>query len=420
MAARVEQQDAGGAAPDGSGWVRSAAGAVTATVVVVLPVFLLGGLSVLVARDLGFSPAGLGVLVSVYFTVCALCSVPTGRLVERYGAARTTRAGIVLTTVSLLLIAGLARSYATLLAFLVLAGSSNALAQLGSNLSLASTVPAHRLGLSFGVKQSAIPIATMLAGLAVPAVGIPLGWRWAFAISGVLSLAGLLAVPPDRPRPARRRPAPRDRDAAVAALMVVAVATALASGTANALGAFLVGSAVEHGLSEGTAGLTLAAGSALSVLMRIGLGWQADRREGGHLLVVAGLLVTGSAGLALLALPDTWALLAGTLLGFGVGWAWPGLLTFAVVRLNPTAPAAATSITQTGVYVGAGLGPLAFGALVEATSYPTAWLAAAVLMVAAGALMPVGRRMLLATRQAAPRGAPAAAREGENGTNGEE
>jgi nitrate/nitrite transporter NarK len=97
------------AVPTGAAAVRAAAGAVTATVVVVVPVFLLGGLSVLIARDLRFSVAGLGILVSVYFAVCALCSVPTGYLVERYGAQRTTRAGIVLAAVSLLLIAVAAR-----------------------------------------------------------------------------------------------------------------------------------------------------------------------------------------------------------------------------------------------------------------------------------------------------------------------
>ena len=30
----------------------------------------------------------------------------------------------------------------------------------------------------------------------------------------------------------------------------------------------------------------------------------------------------------------------GVVLAFGLGWAWPGLLQFAVVRLNPSAPAA--------------------------------------------------------------------------------
>ena len=38
-------------------------------------------------------------------------------------------------------------------------------------------------------------------------------------------------------------------------------------------------------------------------------------------------------------------------------------MNFAVVRLHPQAPAAATSITQTGVYAGGCLGPLALGAL---------------------------------------------------------
>src|SRR3712207_9260331 len=41
-----------------------------------------------------------------------------------------------------------------------------------------------------------------------------------------------------------------------------------------------------------------------------------------------------SVGLALLAAPGTPALVIGTILGFGLGWSWPGLMQFAVVRLN--------------------------------------------------------------------------------------
>ena len=43
----------------------------------------------------------------------------------------------------------------------------------------------------------------------------------------------------------------------------------------------------------------------------------------------------------LLALPGPVALVVGVVLGFVLGWSWPGLLQFAVVRLNPEAPAAA-------------------------------------------------------------------------------
>ena len=81
-------------------------------------------------------------------------------------------------------------------------------------------------------------------------------------------------------------------------------------------------------------------------------------------------------------------------LGFGLGWAWPGLMNFAVVRLHPQAPAAATSITQTGVYAGGCLGPLALGAVAAHLGYPTMWAVAAASMLVAATLMLTGSRLL--------------------------
>ena len=57
--------------------LRAGAGAIATTVASVLPVFLVGGLAVQMGDDLGFSPAGLGLAVSVYFGISALASVPT-------------------------------------------------------------------------------------------------------------------------------------------------------------------------------------------------------------------------------------------------------------------------------------------------------------------------------------------------------
>ena len=77
----------------------------------------------------------------------------------------------------------------------------------------------------------------------------------------------------------------------------------------------------------------------------------------------------------------------------------------AVVRLNPSAPAAATSIVQTGVYGGGFIGPVGFGFLAAQFSFPIAWLVGAVTMLVAAVLMFVGRRMLVAhraAREAAP------------------
>ncbi len=125
------------------------------------------------------------------------------------------------------------------------------------------------------------------------------------------------------------------------------------------------------------AGLTLTLGSAVCVAARIGIGWLADRRTGGHVAVIAGLLVTGALGLGLLAAAGPGPLVVGVVLGFGLGWSWPGLMNFAVVQLHPQAPAAATSITQTGVYAGGCVGPLALGPLAASAGYPAMWLAAA-------------------------------------------
>jgi MFS family permease len=373
--------------------VRASAGAIATTIACVVPVFLVGGLAVQMGADLHFSPAGLGLAVSVYFGISALASVPSGALVERYGPAAVARAGIALSATSLLAIAGLARSYPALVGLLALSAAANALGQLASNSALARHVPARRQGLSFGVKQAAIPVSTLLAGAAVPAVALTVGWRWAFVVAAVAALAALPAVPAHEREPVRRAAATR-AGRATGALVVVGVAATLAAAAANALGTFVVDSSVGRGLTPGLAGLTLTLGSAVCVAARVGAGWLADRWDSGHVAVIAGMLVVGAAGLGLLAVAGPVPLVAGVVLGFGLGWAWPGLMNFAVVRLHPQAPAAATSITQTGVYAGGCLGPLGLGTIAGRAGYPAMWTTGALAMLLAAALMLVGSRLL--------------------------
>ncbi|MEU1602393.1 MFS transporter [Micromonospora matsumotoense] len=373
--------------------LRAGAGAVATTIASVLPVFLVGGLAVQMGDDLGFSPAGLGLAVSVYFGVSALASMPSGRLVERVGPAVVARVAIALAAGCLLAIAGLARSYPVLVGLLALSATANALGQLASNAALARHVPARRQGLSFGVKQAAIPASTLLAGAAVPAIALTAGWRWAFVAAAGAALAALPAVPPQAAGTARERAARRG-GGATTALVVVGAAATLAAGAANALGTFVVDSSVHRGLAPGPAGLVLTLGGAVCVAARIGVGWLADRRDTGHVALIAAMLVVGAVGLGLLAVAGPVPLTVGVVLGFGLGWAWPGLMNFAVVRLHPQAPAAATSITQTGVYAGGCLGPLALGALAGARGYPAMWLAAAVAMLLAAVLMLTGSRLL--------------------------
>jgi predicted MFS family arabinose efflux permease len=105
--------------------------------------------------------------------------------------------------------------------------------------------------------------------------------------------------------------------------------------------------------------------------------------------------------MALLSLGEAWVYVGAMLLAFGAGWGWPGLFNFSIVKNNPNAPGAATGITQTGTYAGAVIGPLVFGAIVQASSFTAAWLTAGVFYLLSAIATLVGRTMLLRARAAA-------------------
>ena len=370
----------------------------------VLPGFLTGGLAVQVRGELGFGEGALGLAVAVFFAASALASAVSGRVVERLGSPLGMRLAAAASAASLLAVSVLASSWWWLVACLVLGGLGNAISHPATHLLLARGVPEDRQGLAFGVKQAAIPAATLLAGLAVPSVATTAGWRWAFAGGAVLALCVTLLVPKDEKREGTRRTGEaRAGDAPLAPLVLLALGIGLGSAAATPLGAFLVESAVAAGVEVGAAGLLLALGSTAGIGVRVVFGHLADKLSGGRLRLVAGMLGVGTVGFVLLASGSAPLLVIGVTIAFAAGWGWPGLFNFAVVKSNPRAPAAATGITQTGASSGAAAGPLAFGLLVEETSFGTAWLASGTVAILAAAAVLAGRGMLLRNRAAVPK-----------------
>lgn len=366
-----------------------------------LPAFFFGGLAVLIRDEFGFSEARLGAMVAVFFALGAMGSAPAGRLADRVGAHRALRAGLGATFAALAL-TPLARTWWQLTLALAVAGLGHAVLQVGANLLLSTNVPARIQGLAFGIKQSAIPLATLTAGAAVPAIGTRYGWRWAYV--GAAAAAGLvLAAQSVRRRAATAtrpaRPAPPASPAAFARrdLLVLAVAVGFGAGSANALAAFLVTYASEAGMPVDRAGILLATVSAIGLATRVGVGGLADWRRSADLVGVAVLLVAGSIGFATMPAvdPATWTLWAAATVAFAGGWGWPGLLTFIVARTNAHAPAAATGVTQAGIFAGAVAGPVLFGLAASALSYEVAWRGAAVAQL-------VGALLVLAVRRARP------------------
>jgi MFS family permease len=376
-----------------SSFWKAAAIAVLITASCSLPVFLVGGLAVQIRDELDLPISRIGYLTAIFFVSSAAFSAYAGRIAERIGASRSMRISGALGAAALVGLA-LAPVYPALLAALVVGGVASALAQVGANLHLATRIDKSRQAFAFGIKQSGIPSATLLGGLAVPLIALTIGWRWAFVIGAGLTIVVILSVPRARTRLGAGKEK-RTRPHNVGALGVLAIAGAFGSGAANAMGSYLVDSSVSAGLAEGTAGLLFALGSAAGLSMRVGAGWLADRVTGGRLLWVAGLYLIGSVGFLLQATRDTGLLWVATLLCFGGGWGWPGLFNFAVVSRNPHAPAAATGLTQTGVYLGGTGGPLLFGVVAESFGYQYAWLGASAFGLIACTAVLIGRSMLL-------------------------
>jgi MFS family permease len=365
-----------------------------------LPVFLTGALAVQMRHDIGFDERGLGVTAAAFFGAAALLSTPGGRLAERLGPDHATRAAACMSGFALLLIGIGARSYPLLLGALVVGGAANALAQPATNLLIAQRVPLERLGLAFGIKQSAIPMATLLGGLAVPTVALTVGWRWAFV--GAASAAFVLAWrhPAAGADAAIRRGARRSTvDSRLGTLVLLGLGAALGAAAAGTVGSFLVSASVDAGIGEGSAGALAFVCSGVGITTRVMAGARADRRGSGHLAAVGTMLAIGSLTYLALASSVPGLMVVGGLTAYCFAWGWPGLFNLAVVRSNPGAPGAATGITQTGTYIGAVLGPLLFGFAVDAWGYGWSYLGSAVTSALAGVAVFNARRALRADRQ---------------------
>ena len=385
---------------------RVLAAAMISRTVSVLPAFLIGGLAVLMRNELDFTEAQLGMGISLYYSAYALSAVPAGRIADRLGYRRSIGLAIFISTICLLGI-GLAQQWTHIAAMVAFAGTANAFSQPGTNVALHLAIRPQRQGLAFGMKQSAVPLASLTAGASVPLLGLTVGWRWAFLLAAAAAMAYFVVMPKmsaqeresaaavragldDAPRP-RRDGVPSSR-----ALLMIATAAGFASAAVNCLSPFFVDSAVARGASPALAGVMLSIGGAVGFASRIAWGWVADRRGRGSLQLTILLLGTGTLGLALLSVASELPILAvAVLLAFAAGSGWSGLLHFAVVRSYPTSPAAATGTTITGLAVGGMVGPLVFGWLATSATYGAAWIFTAGLMGLSAVLLAIARTRLI-------------------------
>ncbi|MES1926060.1 MFS transporter [Salinisphaera sp. T31B1] len=382
-----------------SALLRPSAGAVAVATLTVLPLFMVGALGLQLSEDIGVSVSALGIASAAFFGAGALASSLAGRVAATCGVRTTMRAALVAVIVVLLYLAFGVQSLFGLVVILAIGGIANALAQPSVNLYLAERISRSRQGTAYGIKQSAIPVAGMLAGLTVPAIGLTIGWRWAFALFIIPPAVLSIYMPNARVIVDTAHSRETATQASRSMLGLIALAAGLGMAAGSSLGIFIVPGAVAAGWSPGQAGLVFAATSVIGVLGRLVCGIQADRRCGGHLRAVALMVLVGSFGFVALVLSNPVSFVIGASIAFGFGWGWTGLLIHAVVRLSPAAPAASTGLVQIGSSSGAVVGPLLFGYLVEHGSYSVAWATAGVELLLSSGLFIVAAAL---TRQLRP------------------
>jgi MFS family permease len=383
----------------------------------VVPVFLTGALSGPMGADLGFGEAATGVAITVFFALAGVAAVPMSHLTRRLGVRTAMRTGVVVSAVGCLLVATVVRSWWQLAVVLGVIGSVVGLVDTAAAAAFAGTVRRTRQGLAFGVKEASVPVASMVAGVAVPLAASWFGWRWAFAaVAALLPLAWWAVPAPDR----RSASAQTDERAAAGGgspdggsdggagshrspaspaaasptsprevpgrLRLLALGIGAGAGAANAAATLLVPSVTAAGMAVATAGILLALASVASVVVRIGVGWAADRTRLSPGRGTAGALALGAVGTGLLAL-TTWPALVvvGAMLTLGAGWGWTGLGFLAAVRLSPGAPARAAGTVLLGLATGGAIGPLVFGAVTERVGPAAGWWSATVAFLLAAA-----------------------------------
>lgn len=380
-----------GATPATTGNTGVLLASVLTTVSSVYPAFLAGALGVELRDAFDMTERFFGFVIASFFLGSALGSTTLGRVGERLGARRMITLSLLTSATVTALIAGFVRVGPLLLVALFVAGLANSSGQTAANKLLSQSIDPARLGFAMAVKQSGMPGASLLGGLAVPFIALTVGWQWAYVFASLLALFSLRIVlryaPDDGPKPSTSTSAPSQLVSSRSTLILAAASSGFASAAAGTLGNWMTSSAVDAGWSTGAAGLLLSLGAVSGITVRMVLGWQADYSTRLPMRTAATSLAIGVAGVAMLAPRIQWTHAVAVVLAFGAGWGWPALFNYAIVRTNPLAASEATGITQTGVYVGVFTGPIVFGLMVENVSYAAGWLVIGCSMLVGAAIM---------------------------------
>ena len=362
--------------------------------------FSFGILAGYLLEEFSIPRSQLGLLTTALFVVGGLGSLPAGRLVDRWGGRRVALAAMAIATVAVWAMAG-APNFALMLAGAAFAGLALASGNPTTNSLVAARISPGERGVTMGVKQAGVQVAGFGIGIVLPWVAEQVGWRWAMASLGLVSIlffiAIILFIPPDE----RAKEAPgaaSERGPMEAAVWwMTAYALLMGAGVAGISAYLPLYSQEEVGLSVGGAGLLVSAMGAVGIASRITLGWVTEHF--GHIEVFLLLMAVGSvlgSAMVLLAAPSAPWLLWAAAITFGVSaitWNTVGMIAV-LSEVGPEDAGRASGYVQSAFYGGFAASPVVLGYSIDATDdYRIAWLSVTIAFALAAVVAGLWRRM---------------------------
>ena len=300
-----------------------------------------------------------------------------GDTVRRLGAIRVSQWGLLLCACGLLLCT-LPWLPAIALGAVLIGLGYGPITPASSHV-LARTTPPQQMSLVFSIKQTGVPVGSMLAGAIVPPLLLGIDWQASLAVVALVCVVCALLAQP------LRRELDADRDAshpvhlgslvrpirlvlAHRSLSTMAACSFMFSMVQMSLTTYLV-TYLNQELAFGlvAAGLALSAAQMGGIGGRIAWGWVADRGLGASrtLMLLAALMVGSAVATASLSPGTPHALLVPVLVVFGASAiGWNGVYLAEVARRAPVGQASlATGGTLAFTFLGVVIGPPVFGLL---------------------------------------------------------
>ncbi len=351
----------------------------------------------LFASSFGVGAAAIGLTLSTFALARLILNVPLGVLSDRYGRRILLAGGPLISAVGMLG-SGASGDLAELLAWRFVAGAGSAMYMTGAQVYLIDiSTPANRarfIGANQGALLFGVSIGPAIGGLLAEIYGFRVPFYAVGAASLLTASFAYFRLPETRVRPTLRTDAPTtdrpdrpawlrlllSRDFAAVAGVTFAVFLTRAGGRMTLMPLL---AASRFGYSAGSLGALFAAMAIINLLGVAPAAWVADRFGRKWAIVPAGVLV--GAALLMMAAAGTGVTFAAAaaLLAIGTATIGPAPAAYVADIAPPDLRGLAMGLYRSAGDAGFLLGPIALGALADATSIPIGLTVNAVLFVVA-------------------------------------